>query len=179
MRLSRREFIKQALSAAFALGLGTLLGRLSAQEATPEMVVSKDLVKTLARGVRTFSRGLDPVKVTETVQTLKQELRPDEGFKLFIYIDGINVRAENPSGSNATLSFQLRAVLDDGREVALHDWTSVQQGAVFDDWLRWIYDVVDNGRTITSIRLYAYCSSVPATRLEPTIAIKRVTGLQM
>jgi hypothetical protein len=125
------------------------------------------------------SKGLTAVTVTETSPTLKQSVAPDSGFYGFAYIEGIRVTASNPTGSLVTLYFQVKALLDDGTEVSLSDVKSVAEGGSFDDWLRWIYDSVDNGRTIREVRLYAYCSATPATGYEPTVNLAKVTGVQV
>jgi hypothetical protein len=125
------------------------------------------------------SKGLGAVAVTETTATLKQSVAPDFGFYGFAYIEGVRITASNPAGSGVTLYFQVRALLDDGTEVNLSDWVSVAAGASFDDWLRWVYDAVGNGRAIREVRLYAYVSATPATGYEPTVSIAKVTGLQV
>jgi hypothetical protein len=125
------------------------------------------------------SKGLTAVTVTETSVTLKQSVAPDSGFYGFAYIEGIRVTASNPTGSGVTLYFQVKALLDDGTEVNLSDVKSVAEGGSFDDWLRWIYDSVGNGRTIREVRLYAYCSATPATGYEPTVNLAKVTGVQV
>jgi hypothetical protein len=125
------------------------------------------------------SKGLTPVVVTETVLTLKQELTPDEGFYGFPYIEGIRVTATNSTGSTVTLYFITRALLDDGTEIDLHSEISVAEGASFDDWIRWIYDVIPNGRTIKAIRLYARVSATPTSGYEPSVNIERVSGVMV
>jgi hypothetical protein len=125
------------------------------------------------------SKGLAAVLVTETTATLKQSVAPDPGFYGFAYVEGVRVTASNPAGSGVTLYLQVRALLDDGGEVSLSDWVSVAPGAGFDDWLRWVYDAVGNGRTIREVRLYAYCSATPAAGYEPSVSIAKVTGVQV
>jgi hypothetical protein len=125
------------------------------------------------------SKGLTAVTVTETSLALKQSIAPDTGFYGFAYVEGVRVTASNPTGSGVTLYFQVKALLDDGTEADLSDVKSVAEGGSFDDWLRWIYDAVGNGRTIREIRLYAYCSATPAAGYEPTVNLAKVTGVQV
>jgi len=129
--------------------------------------------------VKSVSKGLMSVTVTETTLTLKQELVPDEGFYGFAYVEGIRVRAENPTGSEVNLFFIIKVLLDDGNEVELHDEVQVDEGSVFDDGLRWIYDAVPHGKMIRSIRLYAYCSDLPASGYEPSVNIEKVVGVMV
>ena len=133
----------------------------------------------LNKRVISVSKGLDAVTVTETVLTLKQELVPDEGFYGFAYVEGIRVRAENPTGSGVNLFFVIKVLLDDGSEVGLHDEVLVGEGNVFDDCLRWIYDAIPHGRMIRAVRLYAYCSGLPASGYEPSINIEKVVGVMV
>ena len=125
------------------------------------------------------SKGLTAVTVTETTSTLKQTLAPDSGYYGFSYVEGIHITANNPSGSGVTLYFQTKAYLDDGTEVALHTEQSVVEGGSFDDWLRWFYDSIPNGKMVREIRLYAYCSATPASGYEPTVNIEKVTGMMV
>lgn len=113
-------------------------------------------------------------KVTSTSATMVQEYSVQPG-----YIEGIHLVANNPSGSGCTLYLQLRAYLENGSEVALHDWVSVGEGGSFDDWLRWIYEKINDGLAISSIRLYAYVSATPNSGYEPTARIDRVTGVRL
>jgi len=115
------------------------------------------------------------VTVTETSETLKQSVSPDNLY--MTYVEGIHVVANNPSGSGVTLYFSVKALLDDGSEVELKS-ESISEGSNFDSWLRWIYDSITNGKIIKEIRLYAYCSATPAAGSEPTVQLERVTGLQ-
>ena len=126
-----------------------------------------------------INKGLSDSTVTETSESLKQELSPDSGHSWLAYVEGVHIVANNPGGSGCTLYIQVRALLDDDSEVSLSDWLSVGEGSSLDDWLRWIYDAVPNGRTIKAIRLYAYCSATPASGSEPTVRIDKVVGLQV
>jgi len=125
-----------------------------------------------------LNKGLPAVKVTETVETLKQEVYPDNNYEYLYYIEGIHFVANNPLTSLVTLYYKITALLDDGTETIL-TYGSLLTGESFDDWLRWIYDAVPNQRQIKSIRLYAYCSGIPARNSEPTVQLERVTGLQI
>jgi len=127
------------------------------------------------------NKGLTAVTVTETTITLKQELAPDAGFFGFPSLEGIHIRVDNPIGTGSVLRFITRALLDDGTECDLHTEVEVAEGAIYDDWFRWIYDTVTNGRTITAIRLYAYAPTYdPATATATgTVNIERVTGIQI
>ncbi len=113
--------------------------------------------------------------VTETTETQKAEVTPSSGS--MIYVEGIHVQANNPSGSGVTLTFSVKAVLDDSSEVVLSS-QNVTEGSSFDDWLRWIYDSIPSGRIVKTIRLYAYCSGTPSTGNEPTVQLVKITGLQ-
>ena len=115
------------------------------------------------------------VTVTETTITLKQEVTPDANY--LTYVEGIHVIANNPSGSGCTLYFELRALTEDGTEYVLETGT-VSEGSSFDDWLRWIYDAIENGKKVTAIRLYASVDTSPASGYEPTIKLMDVTGIQ-
>lgn len=123
------------------------------------------------------NKGLTAVTVTETTATLKQTLTPDSGYFGFPYIEGINIVATNPINSGVTLYLQVRVLLDNNTEVALHDWEMLEPGYTLDDWLRWIYDIIPHARAIKEIRLYAYCSSTPATGYEPKVNVNKVTGV--
>ncbi len=114
--------------------------------------------------------------VTETTETLKSEISPDVGSDI-LYVEGIHIQANNPSGSGVTLTFSIKAVLDDASEISIVS-QNVSEGGSFDDWLRWIYDSIPSGKKIRSIRLYAYCSATPTSGYEPTVQIVKVTGLQ-
>lgn len=129
--------------------------------------------------IRAINKGGAEVKVTEVEPTLKQEVTPDTDFKYLLYVEGIHVVVNNPSGSGVDVYFQVRALLDDESEVNLTDWITVGEGSKFDDWLRWIYDAIPSGRIIKTIRIYVYCSSTPSSGYEPVVQIERVTGLQM
>jgi len=121
-----------------------------------------------------LNRGFDePVSVTSTDYSLIHEVKPDAGA--IVYIEGVHIVAENPSGSGVTLSFGVRAFLDDGNESTLAV-KEVEEGSKFDDWLRWLYDGVPNGRMIRSIRLYAKISGT--TSNYPTIRLAKVSGIQ-
>jgi len=135
------------------------------------------IVKNLR--VACISRGLSAVRVTETIETLKQELIPDTEFYWLTYIEGIRIVANNPPGSGATLYFRVRALLDNGTEADLSDVISVTAGSSFDDTLRFVYDAVPHGRTIRAIRLYAWVSAAVPAGSEPTVNIAHVTGLMI
>lgn len=127
---------------------------------------------------KVVNKGGSGVTVTETSETLKQEVTPDPDYRYFTYVEGIRIVADNPSGSGCTMYLQPRALLDDDTEVNLSDWIEVSEGSSLDDWLRWIYDAVGGGRTVKAIRLYAYCSAAPASGNEPIVRIDKVVGLQ-
>lgn len=128
---------------------------------------------------RTLNKGNDSSEtVTETSLTLKQSVTPDNDF--ISLIDSIHVVANNPSGSGCTLYFMLRALLSDGTmEVELLDAEeTVAEGESFDDVLIDVMSKMPTNEKIKAVRLYAYCSAIPATGYEPTVQLEKVTGVQ-
>ncbi len=126
---------------------------------------------TLSKGYATAAT------VTETVETLKQEVAADKNY---IYlVDSIHVVATNPAGSGCTLYFMLRALLSDGAEVDLLDAAEgVAEGGSFDDILIHLMSKIPNGEKIKAVRLYAYCDLAPAAGYEPSVQLEKVTGVQ-
>lgn len=121
-----------------------------------------------------LNKGFDElVDVTTTDYSLIHEVKPDTGS--IVYIEGVHIVAENPSGSGVTLSFEVRALLDDGSEASIPP-VDVAEGSKFDDWLRWFYDAIPNGRVVTAVRLYAKISAPTSTY--PSIRLARVVGVQ-
>ena len=128
-------------------------------------------------GGRTLNKGNDTsVTVTETALTLKQIVKPDNDF--ISLIQSIHVVASNPSGSGCSLFFMLRVLLEDDTEVDLLDAEEeVAEGSSFDDWLILI-DSIPSNRKIKEVRLYARCSTTPASGYEPTVQLEKVVGVQ-
>ncbi|RLI77561.1 hypothetical protein DRP04_11195 [Archaeoglobales archaeon] len=125
-----------------------------------------------------LNKGSDTAAtVTETTETLKQEITADKNY---IYlVESIHVLATNPTGSGATLYFTLKALLDDGSEVNLLSAAeSVAEGGSFDDTLINVMDAIPNDAKISAIRLYAYCDLAPVAGYEPTVQLEKVTGVQ-
>ncbi|RLG82532.1 MAG: hypothetical protein DRO09_00110 [Thermoprotei archaeon] len=129
--------------------------------------------------IPTINKGGSDVTVTETSETLKQEITPDTGYSFIWYVSSVNIVFNNPSGSGVTLYYSVKVLLDDGSESTIFSDTVSEGGGgnnVLDEYN--FFDNISNGRTIKAIRLYAYCSAEPASGYEPTIRIDYVRGLQ-
>jgi len=141
-------------------------------------VLTSSRVLTNVRFI-TINKGGTSQTVNETSSTLKQTISADSGYSYLNYIEGVKFTGDNPTGSSVTLYLQIRALQDDDSEVNLTEWISIPEGESYSDTLRWLYDVIGNGRTIKAIRLYAYCSGTPVSGYEPSVKIDKVSGLQV
>lgn len=126
-----------------------------------------------------LNSGYPEEAVTTTTKEPLHTVAPDPDYDYIAYIEGVRVTGTNPSGSGVTLYFDVTALLDDESEVSLSGEVAIDEGTTFDDWLRWMLDAVPSGRSIVQVTLYAYCSATPASGYEPTLALARVTGLQV
>ena len=131
-----------------------------------------------AKNILSRSYAGEAKKVTETTSTLKDEVKPLEP-KNVLYPFVIKVRAENPTGSGATLYYQVRLAFHDGSEEPLEPERSVAEGSS-EERTYLSSDIAlsfRDGLGLIAARLYAYCSAAPAEGYEPTVALSSVRGV--
>jgi len=130
----------------------------------------------IAEKLIVINKGDTQQTVTETSPTLKGEVCAD--YHYIIFPDAVHVVANNPGASYVNLTFEIKALLDDGSEVSIATETLVN-GTTWDDWLIHFLDKIPNGRKVVCIRLYANVSGTPTAGAEPTVQLERVIGLQI
>jgi len=118
----------------------------------------------------TYNHSIGPMTITAVYpNTTTIGFSPPSPHKYFSYIEGISIRATNPSGSGVTLTVRVVAIYEDYTEDEIVS-IDVSEGETFDDWLRWMYDAFSHKKKIKAVEVRCSCSDTPASGYEPSVA---------
>jgi len=137
-----------------------------------------DLPPIGAADIKTYRREGAYATVPETVETLKDEATPDSDFTALIP-QHIEIGFFNPYDSGANLIARLKLKFSDDTEELVEEWTA-PPSVLFEEIAvpAQIAKTYKSGVTVSSLKLYAYCDTVPASGSEPQVALLVAAGMQ-